>query len=247
MVELTVREAAAHLQVHQSRVRGLLRAGTLAGRRVGHLWVIDLDELDRHRDLVRGGGTSRAMSPRVAWAAGALVDGQPTPWLTSSERARLAARLRAHNGEVRPFQRWLGRRQLDVTRYRVADADVGPFLAEAGVVATGVSAAAAYRLGLGAVNEAEAYVTAAVAERLVDTYVLVASDRGNLTLRTVAGSWHVDTRVESTGLDVAPRLMVAVDLLDRRDTRTTAAGHRLLTTTLVEYVQTRDASKARRT
>jgi excisionase family DNA binding protein len=207
MTELTVPEAAEHLSVHQSRVRELLQAGTLTGRRVGRQWVIDADDLDRHRDLVRGGATSRAMSPRTAWAAGALVDGQDTAWLASSEKSRLRSRLLRHVDEVATFRRWLSARQSSTERFRIAESDITALLEENGVVATGISAAHVYGVRLSAVGE---------------------GDRGNLLLRTVDGTWHTDTAVARDGMLITTRLMTAVDLLDSADTRSVSAGRELL-------------------
>ena len=228
MSELTVPEAAEHLSVHQSRVRELLQAGTLTGRRVGRQWLIKTDDLDRHRELVRGGATSRAMSARTAWAAGALLDGRDSPWLASSERSRLKTRLQQHADEAMTFRRWLSARQTDVQHFRIADSDIAALLHEEGVVATGISAAHSHGLRLSAVGEAEAYVTADAAKALVKEYFLVASERGNLLLRMVDGAWHTDTAIQKAGLLMTTRLMTAVDLLDSTDARSATAGRGLL-------------------
>lgn len=225
---MTVPEAAEHLGVHPSRVRELLHAKTLAGRRVGRQWLIKVDDLDCHRELIRSGATSRAMSARTAWAAGALLDGQHTAWLASSERSRLKSRILQHREEVATFRRWLAARQARVERFRIADADVGALLEEEGVVATGISAVGAYGARLSAVGEADAYVTATVATALKEKYFLVASDRGNLLLRTVDGTWHTDTAVRRDGTSMTTRLMTAIDLLDGTDTRSATAGRALL-------------------
>ena len=228
MSELTVSEAAARLGVHQSRVRQLLHAGTVGGRRLGRQWLIDADDLDRHRDLVSGGATSRAMSARTAWAAAALVDGQDTRWITSSERSRLQGRLQRNAEEVVTFRRWLSTRQLSTARFRIADSDIAAFLQEQDVVATGISAARSHGQRLSAAGEAEAYATVELARKLTRKYFLVASERGNLLLRTVEGNWHTDTAVRRDGLLITTRLMTAVDLLDSADARSVSAGRRLL-------------------
>lgn len=232
MTELTVAQAAQHLGVHQSRVRQLARVGTLASRRLGRQWVIELAELDRHRELVRAGATSRPMSARVAWAAAALLDGQPTTWLEASERSRLVRRLRGAR-EPSTYQRWLLRRQSAVLRFRVADGDVQAVLHEPAVVATGIGAVAALGLGLGA-SGGEAYVTPDLVPLLVERYFLVSSTQGNLLLRTVDGLWHTRTAGAIGSLAVAPRASIAVDLLDGDDTRTRAAGRDLLSRTLAD-------------
>lgn len=228
MPELTVPEAAEHLSVHQSRVRELLATGTLRGRRVGRQWVIDATDLDRHRDLVRGGATSRAMSARTAWAAGALLDGQETAWIASSEKSRLRSRLLRHVDEVATFRRWLSSRQSSTERFRIAESDIAALLQESGVVATGISAAHVHGVRISAVGEADAYVTAEVASRLTKEYFLVGSDRGNLLLRIVDGTWHTDTAMARAGTLITTRLMTAVDLLDADDPRSASAGRELL-------------------
>lgn len=225
---MTVPEAAEHLGVHPSRVRELLHARTLAGRRVGRQWLIKVDDLDRHRELIRSGATSRSMSARTAWAAGALLDGQHTDWLASSERSRLKSRILQHREEVATFRRWLSARQARVERFRIGEADIGALLEEEGVVATGISAAGAYGARLSAVGEADAYATASVATALKEKYFLVASDRGNLLLRTVDGTWHTDTAVRRDETSMTTRLMTAIDLLDGTDTRSATAGRVLL-------------------
>lgn len=227
MPEVTVREAAARLGVDVSRVRQLLTAGTLEGRRLGRQWLVSSSDLDRHQALTRSGVRSRAFSARVAWAAGALLDGRDARWLTKGERSRLVARLAGADGTA-IFQRWLRMRHEGVTRYRVGDTDIASLLCEVGVVTTGLSAARHYGQALGAANEAEAYANADVLDRLVRDYVLVASERGNLLLHRANGEWHLRTSAEQDGARVAPRLMTAVDLLDGGDARVNAAGRALL-------------------
>ena len=97
-----------------------------------------------------------------------------------------------------------------------------------GVVATGISAARSHGLPLSVAGDAEAYVTAAVAKKLTEQYFLVASERGNLLLRTVGGTWHTDTAVQRHELLVATRLITAVDLLGSTDVRSATAGRELL-------------------
>lgn len=237
MTEVTVREAAQRLGVHQSRVRALLSAGTLHGRRIGHQWVIGTEDIDQRKALISGGAKSRAMTARTAWAAAALADGGQATWITASERTRLRGRLRQH-GDVTAlatYQRWLTSRQASVTRYRVADRDLADLLHADGVVATGLTAARAYDLGLGTSGQADIYVTRDLARRLVKDFFLIASDQGNLTVRVVDGTWHLDAARQVNGQLVTPRLITAMDLLAQRDARSSASGRDLLATTLSEF------------
>jgi excisionase family DNA binding protein len=245
MTEVTVREAAEQLGVHQSRVRALLSAGTLHGRRVGSQWLISVDDVDLRKALIGGGAKSRAMSARTAWAAAALADGGQATWITASERSRLRSRLLRHGSDsaLATYQRWLMSRQASITCYRLADVDLAELLRTEGVVATGLTAARAYELGLGTSGQADIYATADLARRLVKDFFLIASDQGNLTVRVVDGTWHLDTARLVNGQLVTPRLITAVDLLDQHDARSTATGRDLLATTLSDFTRSLASSK----
>lgn len=247
MNELSVREAAAYLGVHPSRVRALLNAGTLHGRRVGSQWLINIEDIDRRKALIRGGGRSRAMSTRIAWAAAALADGQRADWISASERTRLRTRLLHHGtaADLPSYQRWLSTRQQGVTRYRLAAPDLPDLLSVTGVVATGLSAARAFGCGLGPGGQADIYVTDTVARSLIKSFFLIASTKGNLTMRVVDGAWHQDTATVLNGQRVTPRLITALDLLDQRDARSTSTGRDLLTTTLHEFTAQRRVGAGR--
>jgi len=229
VADLSVREAAERLDVHQSRVRELLASGRLAGRRVGSRWVVDALSVARRLETVAA-TSGRPLSTRIAWSAAAILDGQPTSWLRTGERSRLRARLRRHDATETQLYRWWMQTRSSATRYRLAEADVAELVSAEGVVAGGISAANRYGLGLGHGNEAEVYVDSPTARRLVDDFFLIESDRGNLTLHVMNDHthWHRVTARVIDGLLVAPRLVVAVDLLDSGDTRSRSAGTRLL-------------------
>ena len=53
---LTVKEAAEVLGYHPDHVRRMLRAGTVQGERVGPLWLIDRQEMERIKSLQGPGG-----------------------------------------------------------------------------------------------------------------------------------------------------------------------------------------------
>lgn len=233
MVELTTREAAERLGVDQSRVRALVVSGALRGRRVGPVWLIDEDSVDRQQGFVAAGATGRSMAARIAWAAGDLVDDGDAAWLRISERSRLRRRLREATS-VDVVRRWLSSRSARSVRYRVGERDLDEVLGAEGVVRTGVSAAAVYGLGLGAGGSADAYVSADVAKRLGQDFYLIESQTGNLALRVVGDDLHVAASRVIGGRRVAPRLVVGVDLADDLDARTRAAGCELLRALLNE-------------
>jgi excisionase family DNA binding protein len=230
-MELTTRETAQRLNVHQSRVRALVRSGALRARRVGSQWLVDADSLDRHAALISGHATGRSMSPRIAWATAALVDGM-ADGLVATERYRLRRRLTDTSPSVETVQRWLLHRAADITGYRVGERDIPAVLADAAVVATGVSAASDYGLGLGTGGFGDAYVTTQVRDRLVRDYSLIPSSQGNLRLRVDDQGWHLATATAVDHYRVVPRLIAGVDLAEDADARTRSAGRGLITTAL---------------
>ena len=228
MADVTTTQLAANrLGVHPSRVRALIAAGTLTATRVGIQWLVNVDSLDRHADLVAAGATGRAFAPRTAWAAAALCDGLDDG-LTPAERYRLRSRLThaaiADNETCALVRRWLSRRAKSVHRYRVGERDLRTLLNASGVMATGISTAATYDLGLATGGAADAYVSERTRNALVKTHFLIESEQGNLTLRVT------DTKTLNGA--VAPRLIAGVDLADDTDVRTRAAGCRLITDAL---------------
>ena len=139
MGELSVREAAQRLDVNQARVRALLQAGRLGGRRIGSQWVVEADAVRRRLD-VAASDRARPLSVRSAWCAAALLDLQQVPWLTTSERSRLRARLSKHPATDVPTYRWWMQKRGSTVRYRIAEADITELLTTRGVVAGGISA-----------------------------------------------------------------------------------------------------------
>jgi excisionase family DNA binding protein len=233
MAEMTTREAAAHLGVNQSRLRALIAAGSLTGRRVGSQWLVDVDSLDRQKELTAAGATGRAMAQHVAWAAADLADVGNAAWLSASEKSRLRRRLR-DAASVDVLRRWLTHRCAEAVRYRVSDRDLDALLAQEGVVRTGVSAADSYRLGLGAGGAGEAYLSASVAKDLIRDFYLIQNRTGNLTFRIVGHDLHLATARHIDGQRVCTRLVVGADLADSLDSRTRTAGRELLRAVLSE-------------
>lgn len=220
---VTTGQAAQLLGVHPSRVRALVASGALTATRSGTRWLIDADSLDRHADLVTAGATGRPFASHTAWAAAALCDGMDDQ-LRADDRYRLRNRL-VHAGGAgantcAQMQRWLSRRATSVHRYRIADRDLKALLVTDGVMATGISAADTYRLGLATGGSADAYVSDDTRRAVVDEFVLIDSERGNLTLRVTDADIHQAA--------VAPRLIAGVDLAEGTDARTHAAGCALI-------------------
>lgn len=229
VAEMSVREAAERLDVNQARIRALLSAGQLAGRRIGSQWVVHGDAV-RARLEIAASDRGRPLSTKSAWCAAALLDGHEASWLTTSERSRLRTRLSRHPAsEVRTYRWWLQRRARSI-RYRIAGSDILELLKDQRVVAGGISAANHYSLGLAFRDEAEVYVSSSDASRLVDEFFLIESNQGNLLVH-VEGSgvdWHQRTAAVTDNGLTAPRLIVAADLMDSADTRSRSLGAQLL-------------------
>jgi len=232
-MELTTREAAARLGVTQTRARALAAAGTLTARRIGSQWLIDADSVDQQVALIGAGATSRAMASRIAWAASDLADGGRAAWLNAVERHRVRNRV-AGAASAPIVQRWFSARAGSTRSYAAGADDLEGILGDSDVVATGISAAAAYRLGLTNVGAGSAYVSATAVDRLVRDHYLVESGSGNLTLRLVDHELHLATARTIDGRRVATRLIVGVDLAEDADARTRAAGVDLIDRVLTE-------------
>lgn len=77
-VWLTVREAAAVLEVGPDHVRALRRSGVLAGRRDAGPWLVKRSDVFRYQ------------ATRGAWRAGGVVGGRAAQERLGVERARRA-------------------------------------------------------------------------------------------------------------------------------------------------------------
>ncbi len=258
---LVVAEVAAELGVTAQRVRHLLAHGELTGQRVGSMWLVEPESLERYR-RVRQPRAGRALSPSSAWAALLTCFGTDMPLelvgafrLFDERRARLRA-LRA-----RPVDdwRWLARRRADAQHYATRQAYIARIAQEPGVIGGGLSHGMTgpaeretergmrsgmspgalpgmrpgFVTGPGIADGAttvDVYADTSTAERLVNQYRLRPDPAGNVTVRTInAANAAQLTAIRSRPL---PSLVIAVDLLEDRDPRTSTAGRDLLTAIL---------------
>jgi excisionase family DNA binding protein len=218
MADVSVREAAARLGVDRSRVQRLVARGELPARRVGSFWVVPSEAIERLRARPRP--AHRPVGPRMAWGQLWAGEGRDAPWLSSAEQARARRRARAASiGEWRSA----AARRAQVHRLYAHPSVVGRLLDAPGVVRSGASAAS----DVVAVGEAEGYVQPERLAPLVEKYALVPSERPNVVLRVPEGLWPF-----AKGERVAPRAVVAVDLLDADDPRSRREGERLLESVL---------------
>lgn len=212
-------DAARRLRVNDSRVRQLARAGSLAARKVANRWLVDANALERRGS--QGANPGRPFEPRNVWGLLFLASDEPAPWLRSDVRSRLRRVIRAgalHRDRSRLAKRGRARHFVAGERARAALERDGRF------VRSGVSAAAQYGASLRSPGVLEGYLPEGDVEDLAYRLALRPADErsADLILRGVAGFWPFD------GRSVAPKAVVAVDLLESLDQRTRRAGEELL-------------------
>ncbi len=212
---MSVVAAAEYLEVSPRRVRRMLADGLLAGHRIGRVWAIErraLESLRRHR-----GPVGRPWSASSAWALLAIADGGGSD-LSPVDRSRARRRL-AEQGLAGLVAR-LGAR-AEMQRFYGHPSVLELLAAEPDVVRSGVSAAADYRADIVVSDFLEAYVPEARIAALISQYGLDPdAERPNVVLRVVGDpAWPFTSEI-----DVAPRPVVAVDLLEADDERSRRAG-----------------------
>ena len=224
---MVVADAAALMGVNVQRVRALLAAGDLSGTKVGSVWLVDPVSLAAYRHVRQPHG-GRPLAPITAWAAllsRFAADVSPEVRETFDVKDERRRRLLALAGRDLDDWRWLARRRADVSRYDTRPAYLERLRATPGLVLAGLSATTAAAAGLTETSARfDGYAEPSTIERLVDEFKLRPTEDGNVTLRAVA--------LEGAQLAVVlgaplPDLAVAVDLIEDRDERTSAAGRAL--------------------
>jgi hypothetical protein len=171
------------------------------------------------------------MSPRITWAFAVLLDGRRLPGVAPRELSRLRRRadslVSATGRREEVISSWLANRAT-VHRYSVATADAADVRRDARIALSGVSAVSS---GLSAAGEVEGYADTNQLSHIEQEYLLVAkSDHAAAAANVILRS--IDSPIDlSPGV---PRLMVVVDLIDRRESRAAVAAERLLNKLLSE-------------
>ena len=224
----TTREAADILGVSDRRVRALVAQGDLDAVRAGRTLLIQPEALARHHVL--GPAASRSLSPRMSWASlltdlgtrdGAMV--AAALGLTSSERGRLL-QLPLRRA---PDWQWLVRRRARPARYAIRPAYLPDLLASAEVSRSGVSALDDYDVDLTTRSDtAEVYVAASLADEIVHEFSLRSDDPGNLLVHVLPDLAPLPDLLAPRG--VMTMATVAVDLLERGESRARRAGLELI-------------------
>lgn len=213
----SVRDAASHLDLSDVRVRQLINSGALDAERVGGRWVISDDALQAYR----GGPAHRPWEPASTWGFLWLLVNRPAPWLTDKQRERVRRRLvdglSLHASALRS--------RATLITLSAHPSAVPRLQSDPGVVWSGLSAASDYAADLVTSGDVfEGYARADDLAKLKKRYVLTESARRpNVRLHAIDKIWPFDPNER-----VAPALVVALDLLESTDQRTSRAGRALM-------------------
>ena len=217
-MEISVADAAARLGVSRSRVEQLLRSGSLPGRRVGRMWLVDADAVADRLGWRRPSG--RPMVPSRAWGLLDLLDNGSAPWLSTVARSQVRARLRLLAGA--DGGRWWAalRGRSDVHLVRLHPSGLRRLLAESSVLVAGPARAAELGADLVAVEAPpEIYVRPEHWPELAERWHARPDHRsGNLRVRLPRDVWPF-----SAGGPVG-RAVLAADLLEASEPRAVSAG-----------------------
>jgi excisionase family DNA binding protein len=215
---VTVAEAAKRLSVTEQRVLRLIHQHELEADRVGHAYLVRLEDVERRAALAPAGG--RRFTTTNAWGLLELAARNPAPWLDRSTRYRLR-RLLAERGLAALRSRLTGRGVP--SRFRAHPSQLRGLRSDPALMLSGATAAAELQLGLLAGEVVEGYVDARELDGMVRRHHLRTSREPNVILRVVptfAEAWPPAKD--------APLSAIALDLLDDPDPRARTLGAQLL-------------------
>lgn len=216
MAMVGVKAASQSLGVSPRRVRQMIADGDLPASRVGRVWVISEPALNAARRPAH-----RPWKPASAWAVLAAADGSPLEGIPAYERHRAFERLKRGLAEIVGCLAERAKKRC----FYAHPADVARILASRDVVRSGPSVAVDYGGDLVGPGPDEAYVSESSLGQVLASYHLEErNDRPNVVFRVVAD----DDWPFSEGVKVAPRAVVAVDLLESHDDRSRRTGRELL-------------------
>ncbi len=205
---MTIAEAAERLGVVPQRVRALAQAGELAAVRAEGVWLIDADSLAKRVLLAELGvaaSSGRPWSQPIAWAAMRVLDDDDALLSQLDRKARYRLRRRLDVPDPAPLLAAVR------NRARVVRVSVHPSRAvrlRDLVVPSGVTGAGIHGFGLTGDDAVDGYLFADALADARDALRVRDSDTGAHLLRVVDDERFLE------GLEVAPRLAVAADLLD---------------------------------
>lgn len=223
-MEQSVADYALEAGISERRVRALAESGQIVATKYGTSWVISEPSVlyAKHRQ-----GSGRPLNEQGAWDLALILDGHEISSPYRSRARQRAETLRndaQQHGELTvesTLMRWLSSR---ATRHflRAVIGDIDDIRADPRLHPTGVSHPDS---GLLQAREYDAYVLASDYNDVVDGYLLIDTSpaRANVTLRVIHNP-EPPTFI--------PRMMIAMDLLERTTPREVTAARTILTKAL---------------
>ena len=215
---ISAADVAKRLHVNEARVRALIERGVLPGRKLANRWLVPGEALNSSGIAARL--TGRPFSSENAWGLLFLASGRPAEWLSPVERSRLKARLKSPKF---PFATRF-RVRARVNYLRGDERALRKIVADGRFVRSGVSAAEDHNVDLSVPSVVEGYLPKDRRAKFSYEHALqeVSEGSANLILRSVEDLWPFKSD------RVAPKAVVAVDLIDSADQRSRRAGSKLL-------------------
>jgi excisionase family DNA binding protein len=219
---VSIPQAASALNLSASRVQALVVHGQVPATKIGGRWLIERSEVERRARA--GALRGRPFAPHNAWVLLRLASGETVEGVDPSVRSRLRRAI-ALEGLAALAPR-LDRRARS-HYYDAHPGEVNYLFEDPRFVASGVSAAGAHGLDLVPGGEADGYVRAGDLARFVADHALRSAGPGaNLRLRAVPDkAWNFMSKAR-----VAPAAVVALDLAEDPDPRSSQAGQAALRT-----------------
>lgn len=214
MKEMSVRSAAKQLGLSEQRVRALLKAGRIKGRKIGSSWIVEDGPY-----LADSRPHGRPLAGSNAWALLALLSKQDPSWVDPSVRSRL--------------RRWIGQRDIvqliresaprsSLHQWRVLPADILMIQDLYPIVRSGLSASGSQLDIVPIPGALDSYVDQASLDAIEGRFrPEVDSARPNIVLRVPVQDWILS-------FHDAPAPVAAADLLLHEDPRVARAAAQLL-------------------
>lgn len=213
MALMTTRQAADRIGVSVRHVQRLVADGSLASIGPDRVDAASVTQWLAQRQ----GRRPRAWEEPTAWAAVALLEGQPAPWLGQAQRSRLQSALAGVSAAELTAR---ARNRARVHRYHAHPGALSRMAREIVVsgATTGVGGLSAAR------DRVDGYVDAAALHRMVQRYRLETDAAGGVVLRETG----MPSSLVSDLASGRRHVLAALDLSGSTDARERSAGHRLL-------------------
>jgi len=219
---ISVPDAAHALGLSPARVRLLAANGGLPAQKIGGRWLVERGGVEKRR--LRGSAGGRPFDPRNAWAVLALASGEEDIGVDPVVRSRLRRAL-ASEGLSSLMHRL--ERRAEVHRYSGHPGEIPYLFEDERLVPSGVSAARAVGLDLVGGSEADGYASDSDLDGFIRDHALfpAAAVDANVVLRVVPDDvWAEFLK----GRPHASEAAIALDLAEDADSRSKAAGEKLL-------------------